>query len=1142
MRNSTPILAILWCCLFVLFGLQQVQATHIVGGEINYRCLGNDEYEITLTVFRDCDTGVPWFDDPAAVSVYRGQGGTGTTLFRNLQLDLSTINDTLDIVLEDPCLTINSTACIHTTTYTDTVNLPFSATGYTIAYQRCCRNRDIVNIIDPQASGATYWTYISPAALTGCNSSATFNEWPRVYLCNGVPVLIDHAATDVDGDSIVYELCTPSDGDFPFSPAPSPADPPPYVTVSWRPGYSTINMLGGADPLRIDPQTGLIEGTPSINGVFLVGVCLREYRNGQLISTSRRDFQHIVGPCQINTVAAFDTFLPPCNNTLNYTFPNRSFAVSGGYQWLYDSLSTSNSVNGTYIFPDTGRYTVRLVAGVGSPCLDTATVEIDARIRAAQLTPLTPLIGCLGDTVDFTSLNTLAGFATSTDYQWSPVGSLVSGQGTPTARFLANQNQTIRVVATNNYGCSSVAATSLIVQSVEADFNFSIPPCNDNLNITFQNQSTSSPPTNNYQWDFGGQGSTNTTNPVFTFPDTGTYNIQLIAGVNTPCPDTLTLPANLQLQAIDLDPLPDLSLCNGDLRGVQVNNRFANYTPSTTYTWSPANLIQSGQGTDSVGVVANGTTTVQVVGINSFGCADSTTFDLTTTVVEAAFDTLNLICNTSLVVPFLNRSTTNVTPISYQWDAFGVSSATSTNATFTFPDTGNYQVQLIAGGNTPCPDTADISFYLPLFGVDLQTLASPTVCVGDSVWLKVEDALEDYSSSIQYTWSPSTAIQAGQGTDSVLVIPNGPITIRVDALNSHLCPDSIETTIEVEIVEAAFDSVDLICNTSLTLPFLNRSTSNLNTVQYDWRVSNGDGSTTADPTFVFADTGVYNVQLIAGTNSICPDTIEQTFRLPLEGVDLSAPDVTVFCRGDTVELTVVDALEAYSASIQYQWLPGPAIITGQGTDTATAFLDQPNTIYRVVGLNSFGCIDTAELVGTILYPSPTLAISSNPDSIFVGQSVQLTATDDATYIYNWVPDTTLSALDVYNPVARPRQSTFYILTVENTLGCKTTDSILVPIRAPICGDPVVFIPNAFSPDGDGYNDELMVNGNNITDLTLEIYNRWGQRVFATTALNQGWDGRFQGAELPPDVYGYYFKCVCDDGSTFFKKGNITLLR
>ena len=98
------------------------------------------------------------------------------------------------------------------------------------------------------------------------------------------------------------------------------------------------------------------------------------------------------------------------------------------------------------------------------------------------------------------------------------------------------------------------------------------------------------------------------------------------------------------------------------------------------------------------------------------------------------------------------------------------------------------------------------------------------------------------------------------------------------------------------------------------------------------------------------------------------------------------------------------------------------------------------------------------------------------------------------------------------------------------------------VLLPECEEPYIFIPNAFTPNGDGSNDVLAVRGLGIQDLYLTIFDRWGERVFETRSQDDTWDGTFKGEKLPPDVYGFYLELTCWNGETFRKKGNITLLR
>ncbi len=610
MKNYSTSLFLHSCCwILLLLMAAPAQATHIVGGEMNYRCLGNNRYEISLTVFRDCDTGVPPFDNPAAIGIYVGQSNV---LFARFDMLYQGLSDTLDIFLPDSCLTIRSSACIHTITYVDTVLLPFNPSGYTLAYQRCCRNQDIVNIVNPNDAGATYWTFISPQALQVCNSSATFREWPRVYLCSGVPVMIDHSAVDADGDSLVYEMCTPSDGFFPTTPAPAPAGPPPYPNIIWSPGYTTSNMLGnGADPLRINPSTGLLEGTPQTLGVFLVGVCLKEYRNGILISQTRRDFQHVVGTCPPQTTASFDTIKPPCSDNLLYGFSNTSQTVTGGYRWFFDNLGTTTSPNPSYTFPDTGLYTITLVAGIGTPCLDTFERVINVQRQAVNLAAIPSITACAGDTITLTANNINAGFSASTSYTWGPSSAILSGQGTNTVRIIANQNIAIGVQAQNSFNCTDTVTTFITIQDFTADFGFTLPTCDSTLAVNFQNLSTSNPPNNTYRWNFDNLGTAISTNSTFTFPDTGQYNVSLIIGEGTVCPDTIIKPVNVQIQALDLVALSDITACADDTFGLRAINLWSNYS-NVTYTWRSTAMPLDGQGTDSTTWAATGTYTISL--------------------------------------------------------------------------------------------------------------------------------------------------------------------------------------------------------------------------------------------------------------------------------------------------------------------------------------------------------------------------------------------------------------------------------------------------------------------------------------------------------------------------------------------------
>lgn len=960
----------LYGCLLGLLGISsQVHASHIVGGEMTYTCLGRNQYEIALTIFRDCENGNPlaYFDNPAYVGVFNARTGA---LLRTEQLFLPS-DDTLDLTRINPCFTINQDVCVHTTTYRKRIILAANPDGYQLVYQRCCRNARITNILQPGSTGATYDAIIGPTALATCNSSPTFRDWPPFYICQGSSIDYDNSATDINGDSIVYGLYAPYQGANAANPRPQSPSPPPFPPVLWRPPYNTLNTLGGTDPLRIDPQTGRLSGTPPNLGVFVVGICAKEYRNGILIGITRRDFQYEVVACA-PIQADFTASTPPCNNTLDVSHTNLSSSTFVNFIWNFgDGSPLDSSINVTHTFPDTGSYTVQLIAAPGLNCADTTEQTIQVNLDGADI--ITSRVqACEGDTVLLVAQNRWSAYNTVTNYNWSPNSQILSGQGTDSVYVIVTtSNVNLTVTATNNNNCIDAANTGIKLEEVTANFDSIVFDCNTTLSIPFNNTSTSTASNVRYRWDFGGTGNTSVTHPRHVFPDTGQYTITLIANVGDVCLDTFSRDINI-----------------------------------------------------------------------------------------------------------------------------------------------------------------------PLNGASVLSTAPQRACRGDELILGVNNVLSSYNNIVSYTWTPNAPLLSGQGTDSVRIIADQNAIFRVAVTNNNGCVDTVVLPLQVFQVDAVFDPVLTPCNTSLTVPFINKSVDTTYPVIWDF---GGTGTSTAiSPTHTFPDTGTYVVQLIGGIGSPCPDTSERLVRVQIDGVELEASNVQFICFSDSTELSVTNRWGTYNTLTNYNWTPSTGIISGQGTDRILVVGTADQT-YMVTASNAAGCGDSTTASVNTSTLSPPLDIIAIPDSIFVGQRAQLYATDDPNYIYIWQPDPTLSNVNTSTPQATPRTTTTYFLTVDNG-SCTNKDSITVKIRQAVCAPPLVFVPSAFSPDNDGFNDEVLVFGNNISKMTFVVYNRWGEQVFQTTDQNQGWDGTHRGIALPPDVYGYYLQCTCDGGGTLLLKGNITLLK
>lgn len=537
----------------------QLYASHIVGGDMYYDCLGGNTYRITLKIYRDCLSDGADFDPLLPVTVFDGL---------NIQIDHFTIpfpgSTTLDVLFENPCITLPGDICVEEAIYQKTVTLPDSPSGYTLSYQRCCRGPEVVNLNDPDDEGLTLQIDIPPAILATCNNSARFINYPPLVLCSGQEVEFDHSAIDPDGDLLVYELCSPFSGGSSVFPAPDPSSPPPYDPVVWAPGISADDPFGDGD-LTIDPVTGMVTALPEAPGLYAVGVCVNEYRDGNLISTSRRDFLFKVVNCDIELGAELTpqedltTFVSFCQG-LEIFFENNSF---GGdfYKWDFGvpgiGTDVSTEFEPSYTFPSPGTYEVMLVVNPGWPCTDTSVEtfivanEIDASFNS-------PDPQCIIDnSFDFMGDGIYPSEGEGTTFEWNFGGAsipLFSTDENPTDIVFIEAGPH-NVTFTVNYDICSISHTEEIFVYAEPTINFTAPdelkcaPYTANFtDLSFAHTEIF------YAWDFGdGIGTSDEANPVYIYNEVGVYDVTLVIWTVDGCIDTLTL---LRENLIEIFPSP----------------------------------------------------------------------------------------------------------------------------------------------------------------------------------------------------------------------------------------------------------------------------------------------------------------------------------------------------------------------------------------------------------------------------------------------------------------------------------------------------------------------------------------------------------------------------------------------------------
>lgn len=614
----------------VIFNLSIAKATHIIGGEMYYDCLGNDQYRITLKVYRDCINGQAPFDDPARVSIWTGNN----SLFDVIELNFPGATN-VPFISGNPCFQAPPNVCVEEAVYTTVVTLPPNAAGYILAYQRCCRNNTIINLADPGDTGATYTESIPPSGMVTCNSSPRFNNFPPIALCMGEQLVFDHSATDPDGDSLVYELCSTYDGASPQNPQPNTTSAPPFDYITFTPPYSFGNPISSNPPISIDPVTGELVVNPTQLGQYVVGVCVREYRNGQLIGTHRRDFQFNVTICQTNVVADIElpSYFTPgpggvyysCNG-LNVPFDNLS--VNGWYyEWNFgDPVTngdTSTALNPTYTYTDSGTYTIQMIANPGYFCADTDYVTIF--VKEGVDIDFTPPVGqCIdGNSFNFVPFGI---YDSGTNFFWT----FGSNANPPSSTNLlpGNVNYTAPgiyqvILAAEDQGCTDTAIHEVIVYG-HPFVDFSVPQIGCvPYQATFQMTIDSAFNDMVFEWNFGDGQTSNSASPVHIYTNVGVYDVSLVAYATTGCQDTITI---VRPNEITVYPVPQAQFSVNPLEQSIFNPEFWFFDESSGNI-SCMLYFDNGDSTDECTTYYEypdtGHYNVTQIVYNSFGCPDT---------------------------------------------------------------------------------------------------------------------------------------------------------------------------------------------------------------------------------------------------------------------------------------------------------------------------------------------------------------------------------------------------------------------------------------------------------------------------------------------------------------------------------------
>jgi gliding motility-associated-like protein len=428
--------------------------------------------------------------------------------------------------------------------------------------------------------GATYMCQIPGTKILAAgahNSSAVFNLKDTVLICKSKNIDLDFSATDPDGDSLSYALCSAYDRGAATSANNVVPSAPPYHDVSYLSGYSGFQPLGSQ--FVIDPVTGHITGTAPDVGAYVVNVCVTEFRHEIPISVHRKDFMIRVGDCDFAAADLQPSYLTCDGFTLTLQNESTSSAIHSYYWDFGDTSSThvSTDPTPTHTYSDSGTYNVKLVINRGEQCSDSTIAK--AMVYPGFVPDFKATGSCVLNPYQFTDLTT-SKYGTVNSWRWDfgdkSVSSDTATTQDPTYQYSSPDSVNVQLIVTNSKGCRDTIMKGVLVN----DRPVLTLPFHDTLicNIDTLQLHSSSGAGSSFSWS----PPLNITNPNIANPlvfpkKTTTYSITVNdKGCSNNDSVTVNVIPNVQLKAGD-----DTTICQTD--AIQLNP----LTNALYFQWSP---------------------------------------------------------------------------------------------------------------------------------------------------------------------------------------------------------------------------------------------------------------------------------------------------------------------------------------------------------------------------------------------------------------------------------------------------------------------------------------------------------------------------------------------------------------------------
>jgi gliding motility-associated-like protein len=821
------------------------------------------------------------------------------------------------------------------------------------------------------------------------------------------------------------------------------------------------------------------------------------------------------GTCSMNAVPLSD------NSSGDGTHPITSWVWNYG-DGIIETLSAGPF---QHLYSAPGIYTIGLTITDSEGC-------IDSLIRPGLVTISQPeadfisadTLSCPEKPVTFMNLS--AGPALQ--YIWDFGDGSTSTDANPIHTYAADGMYTVKLNIIDQYGCmDSITKINYIRLSTPvAGFSVSdtlgtCPP----LVVNFTNSSSAFTSLN---WDFGDGTSSQSLDPSHFYSTPGSY----MATLTVEGPGSCT---SVKQQSIVVRG-PQGSFTYGGLAGCDTLtvNFVAVTQDRISFIWdfNDGSTLNTSDSVVTHTYTTPGVYVPKMILLDAGGCVVPITGIDTIKVRGITADFApdqNTICDSGYV-SFTNSVNSNDGVLSYQWNFGDGNTSTDANPVHQYSGQGLYNTSLLVTSLNGCID--EVTTPVPVKVVTSpQVLLNQTAngCTPLAVTFTGSLLVMD-TSAVSWSWdfgNGNTSDAQNPPVETYNTAGSYPVNLYVT--NSSGCVDTASTSIDafmIPLISAGADTA--ICQGVGTRLLASGAAS------FTWTPSSGLSCNDCPNPIALPDSATtYFVTGITAEGCINIDSIFVDVKHPF---NINSSMTDTMCVGSRVQLSA-------SGADTYSWSPATGLSSASSATTMAA--PGATTTYMVIGTDSKKCFSDTAYIPVIVYPMPVVEAGEDK-TINVGQMVDLVPAISSDVVsVNWSPTGSIFRTDYPGITVKPRETTTYIVEVTNEGGCVSRDNLTINV---ICNGANVFIPNTFSPNGDGSNDIFYPRGTGLFSIkSARVFNRWGEIVyekndFFANDTRAGWDGTYKGRKLTPDVYVYIIEVLCDNNTTLPFKGNIALIK